>query len=53
MRVHSSGDPRDPDVVCGPGGYEHVMSRVEAQELSCRHRILEEVARNELEGMER
>ena len=53
MRVHSSGDPPDADVVCGPGGYEHAMSRLEAQELSCSHRILEEVARNELEAMER
>ena len=41
------------DALCGPGGYENIILRMESPELSIRNRISEELARSELEAMER
>ena len=41
------------DALYGPGGYVNITLRMESQELSIRNRISEDMARSELEVMER
>ena len=43
----------DGDSVLGPGGYENIVVRKEAQESSAQTRISEKVARGELHTLER
>ena len=46
---------REPnaDALYGPGMYENITLRMECQELSVRNRIAEDLARSELDNMER
>ena len=51
-RIVRSGQP-DVEALYRPGGYDDVLLRMEAQELRGWQRISEEIARSELESMER
>ena len=51
-RTVRSGQP-DAEAIYGPGGYKHVIWRMEAQELNVRRRISEGVARSKLGCLER
>ena len=54
MRVESaSREERNADALYGPGECEHILLRVDSQELRIRNRISEDTARSELEAMER
>ena len=55
MQVESAGRTQLPaeDAMCGPGGYENITLSMESQELRIRNRNSEEMARIELEAMER
>ena len=54
MQVESASR-REPNAVAlyGPGGYENITSGMDSQELSIRNSISADVARSELEAMER
>ena len=52
-KKNKGGDQLDAEAINGPGGYEHVLLRMEAQEIAERHKISEEMARAELESMQR
>ena len=55
MQVESAGRAQHhaEDALYGPGGYEHIILRMETQECSIRNIISEELARCEHEEMER
>ena len=55
MQVESASreQPHAEDALYGPGGYENITLRMESRELSMGNRISEDVARSELEAMER
>ena len=50
-----SASRRQPnaDALCGSGGHDNIIFRMASQYLSIRNRISEDVARSELEAMER